>query len=248
MKKDPSFSHSFGLWDVQRILQYLSRKDSNTLVLPIFRLLISLTHEHLRLQVRRAFNTIFRGLSRLMLTRLLEVKEFVQLYGQAAKNAVVDGGFDGVEIHNANGYLGAQFLHETVNNRTDEYGGSIENRSRFSLEVIDACVKAVGATKVGIRLSPWEAFNGLSLFGLLISLSFLTDVSLQCSETLLADPIPQYTYFVKQIAERYPDLAYIHVVEPRVLGFEIRDPEWRVRAFTNILTHNTTSTTLYTVE
>lgn len=150
MKKAPSFSHSFGLWDVQWILRYLSRKDSTTLVPPIFRLLISLTHEHLRLQVRRAFNTIFRGLSSLMLTRLLEVKEFVQLYGQAAKNAVVDGGFDGVEIHNANGYLGAQFLHKTVNNRTDEYGGSIENRSRFSLEVIDACVKAVGATKVGI--------------------------------------------------------------------------------------------------
>lgn len=69
-------------------------------------------------------------------------------------------GFDGVEIHAANGYLITQFLHEVVNNRTDEYGGSIENRSRFALEILDAVVKAVGPKKVGIRLSPWETFNG----------------------------------------------------------------------------------------
>ena len=85
----------------------------------------------------------------------------MQLYAQAAKNAVQDGGFDGVEIHAANGYLITQFLHEVVNNRTDEYGGSIENRARFGLEVLEAIVKAVGASKVGIRLSPWESYNGM---------------------------------------------------------------------------------------
>ena len=70
-------------------------------------------------------------------------------------------GFDGVEIHNANGYLLDQFIQDVSNNRTDEYGGSIENRARFALEIIEACVKAIGASKVGIRFSPWEFFNGL---------------------------------------------------------------------------------------
>ncbi|KAK7685000.1 hypothetical protein QCA50_011835 [Cerrena zonata] len=131
-----------------------------------------------------------------------EVKEWVQLYAQAAKNAVEDGGFDGVEIHAANGYLITQFLHENINNRTDEYGGSIEKRSRFALEVLDACVKAIGASKVGIRLSPWEAYN----------------------EIRLPDPIPQYTYLVNRILESHPNLAYIHVTEPRVISLEDRDP------------------------
>ena len=89
-----------------------------------------------------------------------EVKEYVQLYAQAAVNAVKHAGFDGIEIHAANGYLVTQFLHESINNRTDAYGGSIENRSRFALEILDACVKAVGASKVAIRVSPWERYNG----------------------------------------------------------------------------------------
>ena len=89
-----------------------------------------------------------------------EVKEYVQLYAQAAVNAVKHAGFDGIEIHAANGYLVTQFLHESINNRTDEYGGSIENRSRFALEILGACVKAVGASKVAIRVSPWERYNG----------------------------------------------------------------------------------------
>ena len=70
-------------------------------------------------------------------------------------------GFDGVEIHNGNGYLPDQFLQDTANNRTDEYGGSIENRARFSLEVVDAVAKAVGEKVVGIRFSPWAPFQGV---------------------------------------------------------------------------------------
>lgn len=89
-----------------------------------------------------------------------EIKEFVQLYATAASNAVYKAGFDGVEIHGANGYLVDQFLQDVSNDRTDEYGGSVENRSRFALEVIDAVVKVVGERKTAIRLSPWSTFQG----------------------------------------------------------------------------------------
>jgi NADPH2 dehydrogenase len=89
-----------------------------------------------------------------------EIKEYIQLYAQAAKNAVNEAGFDGVEIHGANGYLVDQFLQDVSNQRTDEYGGSVEARSRFGLEVIDAVVDAVGAHRTGIRVSPWSKFQG----------------------------------------------------------------------------------------
>src|SRR5712675_1331082 len=88
-----------------------------------------------------------------------EIKEYVQLHTTAAKNAI-QAGFDGVEFHAANGYLLDQFLQPGTNQRTDEYGGSIENRLRFPLEVIDAAVKAIGAERTGVRLSPWSRFQG----------------------------------------------------------------------------------------
>jgi 2,4-dienoyl-CoA reductase-like NADH-dependent reductase (Old Yellow Enzyme family) len=74
---------------------------------------------------------------------------------QKAKNAI-EAGFDGVELHGANGYLIEQFLNPMINNRTDEYGGTIQNRSRFLLEAIDACIAEIGASKVAIRLTPME--------------------------------------------------------------------------------------------
>jgi NADPH2 dehydrogenase len=89
-----------------------------------------------------------------------EIKEFVELYAQAASNAVDEAGFDGVEIHGANGYLIDQFLHPGSNFRTDAYGGSIENRVRFALEVTEAVVKAVGEKKTGFRISPWGTWQG----------------------------------------------------------------------------------------
>lgn len=85
----------------------------------------------------------------------------MQDYAQAAKNAV-EAGFDGVEIHSANGYLLDQFLQDVSNDRTDEYGGSIERRSRFTLEVVKAVSDAIGADRTGIRLSPWNDFQGRS--------------------------------------------------------------------------------------
>ncbi|KAF8630483.1 hypothetical protein AX15_002899 [Amanita polypyramis BW_CC] len=131
-----------------------------------------------------------------------EIKEFVQLYAQAAKNAVFEAGFDGVEIHGANGYLIDQFLQDLSNTRTDEYGGSIENRSRFAFEVVDAVVAAVGAERVAIRLSPWSTFQGMGM----------------------KNPIPQFAHFVSELKLRHPNFAYIHVVEPRVDGGSDRPP------------------------
>ncbi|KAH7929176.1 FMN-linked oxidoreductase [Leucogyrophana mollusca] len=127
-----------------------------------------------------------------------EVRSYVQAYATAASNAVHKAGFDGVEIHGANGYLIDQFIQDVSNTRTDEYGGSVENRSRFALEVVDAVVKAVGATKTGIRLSPWNPFQDMGM----------------------KDPVPTYTYLVSKLAQY--SLAYVHVVEPRIKGAEVR--------------------------
>ncbi|EEB93949.1 hypothetical protein MPER_07326 [Moniliophthora perniciosa FA553] len=127
-----------------------------------------------------------------------EIEQYKGFYVQAAKNAIQRAGFDGVEVHGANGYLIDQFIQDVTNHRTDEYGGSIENRSRFALEVLDAVVKAVGPRKTGIRLSPWNGFQ---------------DMRMQ-------DPKPQFTHLVTEIRKAHPSLAYIHVVEPRVNGQE----------------------------
>ena len=89
-----------------------------------------------------------------------EIAEYVQLFASAARNAVLGAGFDGVEIHAANGYLADQFLQTNTNQRTDLYGGSVENRMRFVLEVTEAVVNAVGANRVGIRFSPWSTSKG----------------------------------------------------------------------------------------
>ncbi|KAK0473897.1 FMN-linked oxidoreductase [Armillaria novae-zelandiae] len=83
----------------------------------------------------------------------------LSLYAQAAWNAI-RAGFDGVEIHGANGYLLDQFTRDVTNKRTDVYGGSIENRVRFPLEVADAIAEAVGPERVGYRISPWNTATG----------------------------------------------------------------------------------------
>jgi NADPH2 dehydrogenase len=88
-----------------------------------------------------------------------EIKEYVQLYSKAATNAI-EAGFDGVEVHAANGYLLDQFLQSVSNERTDEYGGSVDNRVRFPLEVINAVVETIGAEKTSVRISPWSRFQG----------------------------------------------------------------------------------------
>lgn len=91
-----------------------------------------------------------------------EIKHTVQQYAAAAKNAV-RAGFDGVEIHGANGYLIDQFIQDTCNQRTDAYGGSYENRSRFAVEVAQAVAKAVGPERTSIRLSPFSKYQKMGM-------------------------------------------------------------------------------------
>lgn len=90
-----------------------------------------------------------------------QVVRIVQEYADAAQLAVEQGGFDGVEVHGANGYLPHQFLAEGTNHRTDQYGGSAQNRARFLVEVTAAVAAAVGGDRVGVRLSPANSFNDI---------------------------------------------------------------------------------------
>jgi len=125
-----------------------------------------------------------------------EIPAIVEDFKNGAQNAK-DAGFDGVEIHGANGYLLNQFLEDGSNLRNDRYGGSIENRLRFTLEVIDAVLEVWDSNRVGIRLSPNGTFNGME------------------------DSNPQklYTELLKRL-EKY-DLGYVHFVEePRPEGKE----------------------------
>ncbi|MFZ6731323.1 alkene reductase [Undibacterium sp. Ji42W] len=105
--------------------------------------------------------------------RLDEIPALVAAYAQGAKNAIA-AGFDGVEVHGANGYLIDQFLRDSANTRTDSYGGSIENRARFLFEVLTAVSAAIGADKVGLRLSPINSYNSMKDSDPLALISYLT--------------------------------------------------------------------------
>ncbi len=120
----------------------------------------------------------------------IALQEFVQ----AAKNAIV-AGFDGVELHAANGYLLEQFIRPNSNIRTDQYGGSIQNRARFVLEVAAAVTNAIGKDKVGIRLSPFGVFNDMPLY-----------------DAMEAD----YTYLTEQLNTL--GLVYVHIVDHSPMG------------------------------
>ncbi|MDO9216577.1 MAG: alkene reductase [Lacisediminimonas sp.] len=117
-----------------------------------------------------------------------EIPAIVDEFRRAAANAM-RAGFDGVEIHGANGYLVDQFLRDGANQRTDRYGGSVQNRCRFALEVVDAVAAEIGAGRVGIRLSPVAPVNGL------------TD----------SDPQPVFAYLVGELDKR--GIAFIHFIE-----------------------------------
>jgi len=122
-----------------------------------------------------------------------EIAGIVESFRQAAENAL-KAGFDGVEIHGANGYLIEQFLQSRSNLRTDRYGGSIANRARFLLEITDAVIGVWGANRVGIRLSPYGIAN----------------------DSGEADPMPLYTHVVQALNPL--GLAYLHFIEPRSSG------------------------------
>ncbi|CCF59792.1 hypothetical protein KAFR_0I00110 [Kazachstania africana CBS 2517] len=128
-----------------------------------------------------------------------EIKSFVADFANAAKNSV-KAGADGVEVHSTFGFILNQFLDPASNKRTDEYGGSIENRSRFTLEVIDACIEAVGAERVGVRLSPWATYGAMSGGE---------------DPTLLAT----YANILGELEKRGKAgmcLAYVHLIKPRI--------------------------------
>jgi NADPH2 dehydrogenase len=130
-----------------------------------------------------------------------EIRQLIEDFAQAAKNAVHKCGFDGVEVHACNGHLLDQFIQSNSNQRTDAWGGSIEKRSRFVLEVAKAIIAAVGKDKVGFRLSPFSTY-----------LSMRMD-----------DPIPQFTYIIKEL--KALGVAFIHLVEPRVSGDTVIDSD-----------------------
>jgi NADPH2 dehydrogenase len=124
-----------------------------------------------------------------------EIKQSVQDFATASENAI-SAGFDGVECHGANGYLTDQFIQDVSNNRDDEYGGSVENRSRFIYEIMKAVVDTVGPERVGLRLSPWSRFQGMKM----------------------DNPIPQFTDIIDKA--NHLNLAYLHMIESRVSGSE----------------------------
>jgi N-ethylmaleimide reductase len=103
-----------------------------------------------------------------------EIPAIVAAYAQGAKNAI-EAGFDGVEVHGANGYLIDQFLRDGANKRTDGYGGTMEKRARFLFEVLTAVTAAIGADRVGLRLSPLNSFNSMVDSDPLALIGFLAD-------------------------------------------------------------------------
>ena len=131
-----------------------------------------------------------------------EIPGIVEAYRQAARNALA-AGFDGVEVHGANGYLIEQFLQSHTNLRTDRYGGSIVNRVRFLMEVTQAVIDVWGASRVGLRLSPYGIANGSGE----------------------ADPMPLYTYAIEQLNPL--GLAYLHFIEPRSSGAGRAEVNWQ---------------------
>ena len=103
-----------------------------------------------------------------------EIHGYTQLFATAAANAVHRAGFDGVELHGGTGYLIDQFIQDVTNKRTDEYGGSIENRARFVLGLLDAVSEAVGEDRTAVRLSPWSTHGGTFVCIIYGEIDFLT--------------------------------------------------------------------------
>ena len=117
-----------------------------------------------------------------------QIHQIVKEYGQAAKNAI-EAGFDGVELHAANGYLPNQFLAESANKRTDAYGGSIENKARFVLEVMRELIHAVGGEKVGIKISPFHPYGDI----------------------ILDNPVATYSYLIAELNKL--DFAFVELMK-----------------------------------
>jgi NADPH2 dehydrogenase len=137
----------------------------------------------------------------------LGIREVIADFKAAAENAIL-AGFDGVEIHGANGYLIDQFLQDVSNKRTDKWGGGIENRSRLAVEVTRAVAKTIGNEHTAIRLSPWGRYQGMRM----------------------EDPTLQFSDVARRLAEL--ELAYLQICES-----DAKDKEesigWLLQAYDN---------------
>lgn len=122
-----------------------------------------------------------------------EIPMIIEQYRQGAKNALA-AGFDGVELHSANGYLLDEFLQDNSNQRTDQYGGSVENRARLLMGVTEAVASVWGADRVGVRLSPSSTFNDMHD----------------------SNPAQTFEYVVNTLNQF--GLAYLHMIEARIKG------------------------------
>ena len=151
-----------------------------------------------------------------------EIKSLAKEYAKAALNAK-KAGFDMIEVHAANGYLIDQFLRDKTNHRDDEYGGSIENRARFLLEVIDEIIKVYPANLIGCRISPASTFNDIDD----------------------SDPQSLYSYVVTELGKR--KLAYLHIIEGETGGPRDANPKvnfgelkklFKAHGGMNIMTNN----------
>lgn len=166
------------LWHVGRISHVDLQPDGAAPVAP----------SAIRAHTKTFVNNSFSDVSEPRALELQEIKWIIDDFRQAASNAI-SAGFDGVEIHGANGYLLEQFIKDGANHRSDEYGGSIENRARLLLEVTAAVKDEIGAERTGVRISPVSPANAIS-----------------CS-----DPQSQYDYLVEQLDAL--NIVYLHVVE-----------------------------------
>lgn len=200
------------LWHTGRVGHSVDRKG----ILPVAPSAIAITGmQHFTSQGPKDFETPHE-------LTVAEIKQIVKDYGQAAKNAI-EAGFDGVELHGANGYLPNQFLAESSNQRTDEYGGSVENRSRFVLEVMQELINAVGGDKVGIKISPLHPYAGI----------------------VLDNPAATFTYLIEELNKL--DFAFVELMKrspmfPAIPGYPTDD---EIELFGRLVKHTLIANTAY---
>jgi len=166
------------LWHVGRVSHVSVQPDGAAPVAP----------SAIRAQTKTFVNNGFAEVSEPRALGLDEIPDVVESFRQAAANAM-SAGFDGVEVHGANGYLLEQFIKDGANQRTDAYGGSVENRARLLLEVTAAVAQEIGPERTGVRISPVSPANGISI----------------------SEPQPQYNYIAEQLSAL--GIVYLHVVE-----------------------------------
>lgn len=140
----------------------------------------------------------------------LEIEEYISAFVTAAKNAVEQAGFDGIELHAGNGSLIDQFTQDVVNRRDDAWGGSIANRNRFAIEITRAVSQAVGPQKVGVRISPYSTYAGMGM----------------------KDPVPQFTHLLEELKKL--EIGYVHLVESRIAGRVDAEPCGSLKPFIDV--------------